>query len=200
MWAGPYIRGMEDFSTEAARRRVIAWATAVTRGTPLALQADEAAWLELYARGELALDDVLAGLAGRVHHVLYCSRAVRPFTDGQLADMLDRSRAFNAQHGITGLMVHCAAEHFVQLIEGDALAVHGLFARIRRDPRHQRVTVLSHGASKARCFPNWHMACAAAEFARFHRLRSCLKARHRRAQAPIEDAHLRTLLNAFGGV
>ncbi len=48
--------GMEDLPTEAARRRAIAWATALTAGTPMAPHAYEAALLERYAVGDLTLD------------------------------------------------------------------------------------------------------------------------------------------------
>ncbi|MGI4883944.1 MAG: hypothetical protein ACRYFR_03175 [Janthinobacterium lividum] len=56
---------MEDLSTEAARRRAIAWAFAVTQGTALAPQAYEADLLERYARGELTLAQAIADLNGR---------------------------------------------------------------------------------------------------------------------------------------
>lgn len=59
------IPGMEDLSTEAARRRAIAWAFAVTQGTALAPQAYEADLLERYARGELTLAQAIADLNGR---------------------------------------------------------------------------------------------------------------------------------------
>ncbi|WP_158022786.1 hypothetical protein [Hymenobacter coccineus] len=44
--------------------------------------------LEDCARDLLALDQVLARLDGRMHHVRYCSWATHPFTDGQLTDLL----------------------------------------------------------------------------------------------------------------
>ncbi|OGX91011.1 hypothetical protein [Hymenobacter coccineus] len=61
---------MEDSLNEAARRRAIAWATALTAGTSLATRAHEAALLEDYARGLLTLDQVLDRLDGRVHHCM----------------------------------------------------------------------------------------------------------------------------------
>ncbi|MGI4886919.1 MAG: BLUF domain-containing protein [Janthinobacterium lividum] len=194
---------MKDFSNEEDRRRAIAWAIAVTQGTPLAPQAYEANLLERYARGELTLDQAIAGLDGRVHHVLYRSRAVRPFSDGQLTDLLEQSRAWNEPRDLTGLLVYSRDGHFVQIIEGDALEVHALFARILRDPRHEQVTLLSEAAGPARRFPDWRMAFAVAEPAEFHWLVGYLAARQQhlvQPHVPVTDAHLNTLLHAFGNV
>jgi hypothetical protein len=191
---------MEDLPTEDARRRAIAWATALTAGTPLAPRAYEAALLEDYAQGRLTLDQVLARLDERVHHVLYRSRATRPFTDDQLLQLLEQSQAWNDQCNITGLLCYSRDGYFVQLLEGDALDVHSLFARILADPRHQQVTVLSDAATEARYFPDWRMAFSAAAPAEFHWLVSHLNARREhlaQPQEPIADPHLRTLLDAF---
>ncbi|MGI4734796.1 MAG: BLUF domain-containing protein [Janthinobacterium lividum] len=192
---------MAELSNEADRRHAIAWAVAVTQGTPLAPQAYESALLECYAAGELTLPQVLARLDGRVHHVLYRSRAVRPFSDGQLTDLLEQSRAWNEPRDIAGLLVYSRDGHFVQVIEGDALEVHALFARIRRDPRHEQVTLLSEGAGHVRRFPDWRMAFATADPAEFHWLVGYLAARQQhlvQPHVPITDAHLNTLLRAFG--
>jgi len=192
---------MEDLPTEAARRRAIAWATALVTDTPLAPQAYEAELLERYAVGELTLNQVLARLDQRVHHVLYRSQAAQPFTDGQLADLVEQSRAWNEQYDLTGLLCYGHHGHFVQLIEGDELAVHALFARILRDPRHRHVTALSDAAGEVRHFPDWRMAFARAEPAEFHWLIDALDARRQRLvlpHVPITEPHLCTLLRAFG--
>ncbi len=127
---------------------------------------------------------MLACLDARVHHVLYRSRAVRPFTDGQLTDLLEQARAWNEAHDLTGLLVYCADRHFVQVLEGDAPAVHGLMARILRDPRHRHVTVLRDAAGDARHFPDWRMAFAAAEPAEFHWLIGYFAARTQHLMQP----------------
>ncbi|AMJ66057.1 BLUF domain-containing protein [Hymenobacter sp. PAMC 26628] len=194
---------MEDLPTEAARRHAIAWATSLVAGTPLAPQPYEAELLERYARGELTLNQVLAHLDVRVHHVLYRSRAVHPFSEAQLLDLLEQSRAYNEQHDLTGLLCYSRDGHFVQVLEGEAAAVHAVFARIQRDGRHQQVKVLSDAAGPARMFGDWRMAFARVEAAEFHWLIGYLEA-HRRhlvlPQVPINDPHLGTLLAAFGAL
>jgi hypothetical protein len=191
---------MEDLPTEDARRRAIAWATALTAGTPLAPQQYEAALLERYARGQLSLDQVLQQLDGRVHHVLYRSQATRPFTEAQLWELCERAQDWNAQHGLTGLLCYCPDGHFAQVFEGAADDVQDLLGRIQADPRHRDVHVLSHAAGPARLFPDWRMAFALAEPAEFYWLVGYLEARQQRLlkpQFPITGEHLRTLVTAF---
>lgn len=48
---------------------------------------------------------------------------------------------FNREHDITGCL-WVGKQHFVQVLEGPTEAVDPLFARIRRDARHSRVTML----------------------------------------------------------
>ncbi|WP_161599620.1 BLUF domain-containing protein [Hymenobacter nivis] len=194
---------MEDLPTEAARRRAIAWATALVAGTPLAPQQYEAELLERYARGELTLNQVLARLDVRVHHLLYRSRAVHPFSEAQLLNLLEQARTYNAQHDLTGLLCYSRDGHFVQVLEGEATTVHELFAHILRDGRHQQVTVLSDAAGPARMFSDWRMAFAQVEPAEFHWLIGYLEARRQRPalpQIPIDDPHLVALLTNFGAL
>ncbi len=112
----------------------------------------EAKLLECYARGELTLNQVLAHLDVRAHHVLYRSRAVHSFSEAQLLGLLEQARAHNAQHYLTGLLCYSREGRFVQVLEGEATAVHEVFARIQRDGRHQQVKVLSDAAGSARMF------------------------------------------------
>lgn len=81
-----------------------------------------------------------------MHHVLYRSCAVRPFFESQLLDLLEQSRTRNEQRNLMGLLCYSHDGHLVQVLEGEAPAVHEAFARILRDGRHQQATVLSDAA------------------------------------------------------
>jgi hypothetical protein len=62
----------------------------------------------------------------------------------------------NREIGVTGALYYDDAQFF-QVIEGEEAAVRALFERIRRDPRHTDVTVLSEGPAASRIFPDWAM-------------------------------------------
>ncbi|WP_157271024.1 BLUF domain-containing protein [Azohydromonas aeria] len=93
-----------------------------------------------------------------LHRLVYISMAsgLGP-TPAELRALLAQSVRHNPAAGITGMLLY-AHGGYMQLLEGEGAAVEGLFARIRRDPRHSRVTTLLHGPTEARSFPQWAMA------------------------------------------
>lgn len=114
--------------------------------------------------------------------------------------MLEQSRAYNEQHNITGLLCYSHSGHIVQVIEGTAAAVHGLFAKIQHDSRHHKVVTLSNRAGAMRCFTDWRMAFAQVEPTEFYWLVSRLGAQDQylgQPQIPVTHPHLRTLLASF---
>lgn len=78
------------------------------------------------------------------------------YDETMLAGILATARRNNPQHGITGALI-CRHDVYLQLIEGDALAIDSLFARISSDNRHLAVTLLDRAEVSARLFPNWAM-------------------------------------------
>lgn len=194
---------MKEPQDEAQRRRAVAWAIALTAETHLAPDQYETELLEKYVQGEITLDRVLHQLDNRVQHVLYRSQAVQPLTANQRTELLEQSRAWNEQHHITGLLCYSHSGHFIQVIEGSALNVHALFAKIRRDKRHHQVVLLSDKASAVRCFPDWQMAYAEAEPQDFFWLMGYLDARSHnlvQPQMPITEPLLLDLLARFAQV
>lgn len=73
------------------------------------------------------------------------------------AAILAASRANNARDGITGLLYSDSAR-FLQALEGPAEQVEAAFERIRRDPRHRAIVLLSRRTIDAREFGDWSMA------------------------------------------
>jgi len=190
---------MQDLSTEAARRRAIAWATALTANTPLEPQAYERALLDEYAVGTLSLEQVLLLLDGRVKHVLYRSRAAQAFEEEQLSELLEESRAWNERHGITGLLCY-SDRQFVQLLEGKSDPVDLLYGRIQRDHRHRQVTTLSTGHGVQRFFADWQMGFVTVDEGEFHWVLTSLDHPSYNAsliEQYVREPQLRTLLEAF---
>lgn len=101
------------------------------------------------------------------YQLIYASRAVGSLSNSALQELVTRARAFNSVHHITGALFYDGG-HFAQVLEGAQAEVDHLFGRIRRDPRHQDVTVVTRSMRPRRDYPHWGMAghlLAAVEFA-----------------------------------
>ncbi len=91
-----------------------------------------------------------------IHHLVYVSAAITPFTKRQLIDLLQQARDKNRRLGVTGLLVYRRG-WFMQVLEGEKSAVRDLFATIAEDDRHRGVTVMAEGDYPKRQFPDWSM-------------------------------------------
>jgi CheY-like chemotaxis protein len=106
---------------------------------------------------------------GSLHHLVYQSGITTPLGESELLLLLTQSRAFNAAHGLTGVLLYNERE-FLQLLEGPKAHVHAVFARIARDPRHTTVVKLADGPILHRQFTQWAMgfqAVQSVDFAHF---------------------------------
>ncbi len=93
-----------------------------------------------------------------LHHLIYESQATQPFTEAELTRLLQRARAHNEQHDLTGLLLYAPDGRFVQVLEGPLEALHHLyFERIAHDPRHHRLQLLAAGVLDRRRFADWRM-------------------------------------------
>jgi hypothetical protein len=93
-----------------------------------------------------------------LHQIIYLSMAsgVGP-SRAELQALLAQCVHNNRVAGVTGMLLY-ARGGYMQLLEGRGAVVENLYERIRRDPRHSRVTTLLHGPIEARSFPQWAMA------------------------------------------
>jgi hypothetical protein len=76
--------------------------------------------------------------------------------DEQLAGILDVSRHNNRRDGLTGYLVSDGT-WFLQILEGDDESVMAALVRIRFDPRHSDVRVISTRQVRMRSFPQWSL-------------------------------------------
>ncbi len=95
------------------------------------------------------------------YQIIYSSEAATPMQTDDLEDLLAQARSSNASRGITGALVYGEGV-FLQILEGDRLAVEGLMARIGRDVRHHGITMLREGEIGSATFSSWKMAYVAA--------------------------------------
>jgi hypothetical protein len=88
-------------------------------------------------------------------HLIYLSDLVDR-QESLLADILQSAARHNQRDGITGMLLY-AEGNFLQVLEGDSVAVQATFARIAKDPRHSNITVLLQEALAQRHFAQWSM-------------------------------------------
>jgi len=104
-----------------------------------------------------------------MHHLIYLSRAKRPFSDAALADLLQYARQYNTQQDITGILAYGNGQ-FMQVLEGEQATIKALYERIARDPRHDNLVRFADKPIARRSFTEWSMAFAALGPAAFNTL------------------------------
>lgn len=89
--------------------------------------------------------------------LIYVSTSEKLLNDEELLDILKTSRENNSSKDVTGLLLYKGG-NFMQVLEGPDEAVEALYEKIKADPRHKDVNVLSREQISARQFPAWEMA------------------------------------------
>ncbi|MGO3126904.1 MAG: BLUF domain-containing protein [Luteimonas sp.] len=92
-----------------------------------------------------------------IRQLLYRSGQLYEFTAADMVRLLLQSRTYNARHGIGGMLLWQDGL-FMQLLEGPAVAVDALYARIASDPRHCEVRLMVRAERTAPLLPGAHMA------------------------------------------
>jgi hypothetical protein len=91
-----------------------------------------------------------------MYQLAYVSKAVVPFSEKELDDVLRKSRRNNMEKDITGLLLYCDS-NFIQFLEGPMQAVLSLLAKIKSDCRHRDLVVVQQQERDAREFSDWSM-------------------------------------------
>jgi hypothetical protein len=89
--------------------------------------------------------------------IVYISSARPDFEHKEVGRILARARVRNGENNITGLLFYDGMR-FMQALEGDDDVVWETFARIKDDPRHYALVVLSQRKVDKREFGSWSMA------------------------------------------
>ena len=89
--------------------------------------------------------------------LIYVSTSIDLLSDEELLDILKVSRVNNTTRDVTGMLLYKGG-NFMQVLEGPDDSVHALFEKIKNDPRHKGVTVISREQIQTRQFPAWEMA------------------------------------------
>jgi hypothetical protein len=128
--------------------------------------------------------------------LIYTSAAREPFSTDALRQLLVATRGRNAKSGITGLLLYDRGS-FIQALEGEASKVDETFERIKRDPRHHRITVLGRRPLDAREFSEWSMGFVDLEGPRAQRLSGFADVFGAGATVGASLGSAHTLLEAF---
>jgi hypothetical protein len=89
--------------------------------------------------------------------LIYVSTSVKLLKDDELMDILKVSRENNISSEVTGLLLYKGG-NFMQVLEGPDEMVTALYEKIKTDPRHKDVSVISREQIQARQFHAWEMA------------------------------------------
>jgi len=93
-------------------------------------------------------------------HLIYASRVSQSLGPNDVKDILRSSQRNNAALGVTGAL--CLSNGiFLQVLEGDRMAVNQLYHRILKDPRHHDPAVLDLAEIHMRRFVGWSMGLIA---------------------------------------
>ncbi len=95
----------------------------------------------------------------QVWQLLYHSDQAYEMEAADMLKLLFDARAYNSDHGITGLLLHHGGQ-FMQLLEGSQHEVLRLYLKITEDSRHRDIVVEINGPAQQRLFPDWQMGFA----------------------------------------
>ena len=84
----------------------------------------------------------------------YLSESVSDMSFLGLMRLLESARAFNFQHGITGILFY-DNQQFGQIIEGERANIMKAWKRIQEDKRHHRIELLEIREITERRFSDW---------------------------------------------
>jgi hypothetical protein len=100
-----------------------------------------------------------------MYYLIYKSRSTDNLSKDKLFDILHHSRENNNLKDISGFLL-CINNDlspelingtFIQILEGEKDQVKALYEKIKVDPRHKDVKVLSEGVALKRYFSSWNM-------------------------------------------
>jgi hypothetical protein len=97
-------------------------------------------------------------------YLIYLSQSEKLMQEHDLLDILDKSKASNLEHDVTGMLLYLEGRflsrdegRFMQVLEGREEDVKSIFEKIKNDKRHHDIIVLEQSAFSQRNFETWSM-------------------------------------------
>lgn len=91
-----------------------------------------------------------------MYTLIYSSGVETYLGDIDISSLLYAARQSNAEHKITGILLHMNGK-FIQVLEGEESSVKKLYELISRDRRHKNLKVLLEKEIDKRQFDGWNM-------------------------------------------
>ena len=92
-----------------------------------------------------------------VRRVVYFSQSLTGPSDEDISAILEVSRQRNRQDDVTGLLLHLQGV-FAQVLEGKPEILEAVLGRIKKDNRHDHITILTDEIVDHKVFTEWSMA------------------------------------------
>jgi hypothetical protein len=87
---------------------------------------------------------------------IYTSKIAQTLDHQDLQNIVQSAKKYNQQNDITGLLIS-NFEYFFQVLEGPEQHVAALYEKIKVDPRHLGIHLMSQEGVTHRLFPDWRM-------------------------------------------
>ena len=91
-----------------------------------------------------------------IRQVIYISKATYEFSASEVRELAAVAARNNALEGITGALLFID-NSFIQVIEGDERAMSHMLTRLKADPRHHDIRIISDQLAESRHFADWSM-------------------------------------------
>jgi len=94
--------------------------------------------------------------ARQLYSLIYKSRCTSAADLDLVNSILDKSTRNNSANGVTGVLI-ATKTNFLQVLEGEFEVLNAVFERISRDPRHDKIQLISFREIEERRFKQWAM-------------------------------------------
>jgi hypothetical protein len=91
-----------------------------------------------------------------LHRLIYRSHVAKQVRLPDVEEINARAALRNSHLKLTGLLVYTPS-HFLQILEGEREDIEQLFERLKLDPRHFGLRLLTVEPAERRLFADWHM-------------------------------------------
>ncbi len=88
--------------------------------------------------------------------LVYVSNRKSNCTAAEIDKILASCKKNNPPLNITGILLYSETK-FIQLVEGEAKVIMGLYDKIKADDRHSNTMMIAYSPIKEKSFPSWHM-------------------------------------------
>ncbi|QCK16658.1 BLUF domain-containing protein [Mangrovivirga cuniculi] len=96
-------------------------------------------------------------------HLVYLSKRNPNCTSEEIENILQSCNKNNKEYNLTGVLLY-SDKQFVQYLEGEYDEILALYDRIKGDPRHSNIVMITSGPINDRAFPSWQMGAKKVDF------------------------------------